>query len=211
VIALKNLPDFLETWIENQKVFATEPRIHCFVARSQLGCDLDACETQSGLTLGNQYPLVVRMDVSQSPTIPQYYNRWRNKWKSLERKAQATVQTTAVRSDSRKLPMLFKQLKKAEIGILENLDSDRIDAVFQFLSAKVALPVALWVRKDDLYSDIDRILDCTVMDLPERVLEERQASIGDEEKTSLGYHLGLIWDDPEIPLLTAEQIDPEQL
>ena len=208
-IALADLPDFLDQWISSQDIL-DEPMLHCFVARSQLSSDLDACGTQSDLTLGNQYQLVMRTDLSQSPTSPQYYRRWQQKWQSLESNYHSQANVSVVRADSRKSALLFKQLKSAEIGILENLSSDRTDAVFKFLADKVALPVVLWARKENLCSDIDRILDCTVIDLPKRVLEERQEAIEDEEKVSLGYHLSLVWDDPKVvPPTMMAQIDPE--
>ncbi|HEY9818829.1 MAG TPA: trypsin-like peptidase domain-containing protein [Candidatus Obscuribacterales bacterium] len=208
-IALVDLADFLDQWISSQDIL-DEPMLHCFVARSQLSSDLDACGTQSGLTLGNQYQLVMRTDLSQSPTSPQYYRRWQQKWQSLENNYHSQANGSVVRADSRKSALLFKQFKSAEIGILENLSSDRTDAVFKFLADKVALPVVLWARKENLCSDIDRILDCTVIDLPKRVLEERQEAIEDEEKVSLGYHLSLVWDDPKVvPPTMMAQIDPE--
>lgn len=193
-VVFTQLPSFLENWLEEESALA-DPMIHCFVARHRLGCDLDACETESGLTLGKQYKLVMRTDLNQSPTGQQYHKRWRSKWQSLESKLQSTARETFVRSDCRDKNQLFDQLRLAETAILENLGHDRVDEVFKFIAKKVALPVALWVRQDDLAPELDRILDCSIIDLPERILAERIAARDD---TPLGNHLSLVWEDPNV-------------
>jgi V8-like Glu-specific endopeptidase len=195
-IAFTELPIFLEQWLQ-QKSNLDTPMIHCFVARHLLGYELDTHPIDdNGLTLGSQYKLVMRTDLSQSPTGPQYYTRWNNKWKLLEKKLRSPARGTFVRSDccSNK-KQLLTQLRSAEMAILENLSQDRVGEVFQFLADKVALPVALWVRQNELYEELDRILDCTVCDLPERVLQERLAAVSE---TCLGSHLSLVWEDPKI-------------
>lgn len=193
-VAFTQLPSFLENWLEEDSDLA-HPMIHCFVARDRLGCDLDACKTDSGLTLGKQYKIVMRTDLNQSPPGLQYYKRWQSKWQSLESKWQLTAREAFVRSDCRNKDQLFNQLRLAEIAILENLLPDRVDEVFKFIAKKVALPVVLWVRQEDLAAELDQILDCSIIDLPERILAERLAA---NDHSSLGNHLSLVWEDPNV-------------
>ncbi|MGD1942282.1 MAG: trypsin-like peptidase domain-containing protein [Leptolyngbyaceae cyanobacterium] len=211
VIPFTSLPAFLETWLEDESDL-DDPMVHCFVARHRLGCDLDACETQDGLTLGSQYKLVLRTDLSQSPTGKQYYTRWQQKWEALEGKPRSRVRSTVVRSDCTNKARLLKQLRSAEMAILENLPSDRVEEIFEFLARKVGLPVALWVRREELCAGLDRLLDCAVMELPHKVYEERSEVLDFEgdDATCLGYHLSLVWEDLKVvPPTMMEQFDPE--
>jgi len=194
IVLFAALPTFLETWLEQESALDS-PMIHCFVARHLLGCNLDACETESGLTLGNQYKLVMRTDLSQSPPGKQYYSRWKNKWQSFEGKQHSTAREAFVRSDCRDKKQLYKQLVSTEMAILDNLPQARIEEVFKFIADKVALPIALWVRQDELCEELDRILDCTIINLPERILEERLEAA---DETCLGSHLSLVWEDPKV-------------
>jgi len=208
VVPFVELPSFLENWLEAESDLEN-PMMHCFVARRLLGCNLDACETQDGLTLGNQYRLVMRTDLSQSPTGRQHYTRWQQKWEALEHKHQSSARSTLVRSDCSNKGRLLKQLRSAEMAILENLASDRVEEVFEFLAKKVGLPVALWSRQDDQCQDLDHLLDCALIDLPERVFEERSETLDCEDKTHVGYHLSLVWEDFKVIPPTWEPFDQE--
>lgn len=213
VVLFDDLPQFLESWIEAESNLE-EPTVHCFVARHRLGDALDARETQDGLTLGNQYKLVMRTDLSQSPTGKQHYTRWKTKWNALEEKQQSATRDICVRSDCSNKGRLLKQLSatKAEIAILENLTSDRVEDVFKFLASKVALPVALWSRRNELCPDLDRLLEGAVIDLPERVYQERLETLEEEAEvaTCLGYHVSLVWEDFKIiPPTMMMQFDQE--
>lgn len=194
VVAFTALPTFLETWLQEESNL-DNPMIHCFVARHLLGCNLDACETESGLTLGNQYKLVMRTDLNQSPAGKQYYTRWHNKWQSLHNKQQSVAREVFVRTDCSDKRQLYRQLHSAEMAILENLASEQVSEVFKFIADKMALPVALWVRQDELCQELDRVLDCPIMTLPDRVRDERLEAI---DETCLGYHLSLVWEDPKV-------------
>ncbi|NEP18257.1 MAG: trypsin-like peptidase domain-containing protein [Leptolyngbya sp. SIO4C1] len=208
VIPFVELPLFLESWLEAESALEN-PMMHCFVARRLLGCDLDARETQDGLTLGNQYRLVMRTDLSQSPTGKQHYARWQQKWEDLEQEHQTSVRDVLVRSDCSKKGRLLKQLRSAEMAILENLTSDRVEEIFEFLAKKVGLPVALWSRQDAQCQDLEHLLDCAVINLPERVFEERSETLDCENKTHVGYHLSLVWEDFKVIPPTWEPFDQE--
>lgn len=208
VVPFAELHNFLETWLEEESDLES-PMVHCFVARRLLGYELDASETDDGLTLGNQYKLVMRTDLSQSPTGRQYYARWQQKWEALERKQQSQARDNFVRSDCSNKARLLKQLKSAEMAILENLPSDRVEETFEFLAKKVGLPVALWSRQETLCQELDRLLDCAVINLPERVYEERSETLDCEEDSHLGYHLSLVWEDFKVVPPTWEPFDQE--
>ncbi|MCC5899868.1 MAG: trypsin-like peptidase domain-containing protein [Phormidium sp. BM_Day4_Bin.17] len=187
-----------------------KPFIHCFVPHSFLGCDLDTWETEDGFTLGGQFRFVMRTDISSSPD-PQFdKTRWERYWQSLKDKQvwTKTVRETFVRTNcARKIVLLFKDLHGAEMAILENLASERVPSMFQNLAKRKALPVVtLWVRQNHLYDELDQMLDCRVMDLPQQVFEKRKKAMG-EETGDLGYHLSLVWEDPNVIPPTWEPFD----
>ena len=197
-LTLSELPDFIETWLEDESTLK-EPMVHFFVPRAWLACNFDSCRTESELTLGSQYKLVMRTDLNQSPTGKQYYKRWQDKWQLLEAKALHIAQTTFVRADATKKAQLFTKLKSAEMAILENLTEAQVKDVFTFISKKTALPVVLWVRRSELNNVVNCVLDRTVAELPERILQERCDALDDENNNNgLGYHLSLVWEDPKI-------------
>jgi hypothetical protein len=193
-VVFTELPTFLETWLQEESDL-THPMIHCFVARHLLGSNLDACETESGLTLGNQYKLVMRTDLTQSPIGRRYYTLWQKKWKSFEGKQHSIAREVFVRSDCRDRRQLYTQLISAEMAILENVSYDQVEDIFKFIAEKVALPIVLWVRQDELSNELDRILDCPSINLPEKVFQERLQAM---DESCLGYHLSLVWEDPKV-------------
>lgn len=207
-VPFAELPAFLDSWLE--AAFDLEdPMLHCFVGRRLLGCDLDAQEIQDGLTLGNQYKLVMRTDLSQAPG-EQYTVLGKKKWEALEHQGQSPARDVFVRSDCSNKGRLLKQLRSAEMAILENLSNDRVEDVFRFLAKKVGLPVALWSRQDAQCQDLEHLLDCTVLDLPNRVFEERSETLDCEETTHVGYHLSLVWEDCKvIPPTMVMPLDQE--
>lgn len=136
IVPWRDVPQFLDSWLKGRRDLP-ELMLHCFVARQDLGWDLDAQETQNGLSLGSRYKLVMRTDLSQSPTVPQYYSRWEKQWAAVEERQREKASSTFVRGDcSSNTKRLFGQLRKAEMAILENLPNDKhkVEEIFQFLA-----------------------------------------------------------------------------
>jgi hypothetical protein len=214
IVPRRDVPQFLEIWLEEESDL-DEPMLHCFVARQSLGWDLDAQETQDGFTLGSQYKLVMRTDLSQSPTGRQYYSRWEKQWAAVERRQRETARSTFVRGDcSNNRPRLFKQLRNAEMAILENLPGDQVDEIFQFLARKGCWPILLWARHHEGCEQLDPLLDCAVIDLPEQVynvrLDSRLDSLESEPgEDALGCHVTLVWEDFKVIPPTWERLDQQ--
>ncbi|KMW70582.1 hypothetical protein [Limnoraphis robusta] len=195
-MSLDELPNFLENWLEENSEY-TSPTLHIFVPRNWLNLDLSERQTESELTLGSQYKLVMRTHHNLTPTGKQYYKLWQQKWQLLEAKIDQTAQTTFVRADCGSPAKLFQTLKSSEMAILENLDMAKLEKILEFVARKTALPVALWSRRSELSDRIDNILDCEVNQLSERILEERCNSLT-EDDNHIGHHLTLVWEDPNI-------------
>jgi hypothetical protein len=195
-MSLDELPNFLETWLEENSEY-TSPTLHIFVPRNWLNLDLSERQTESELTLGSQYKLVMRTHHNLTPTGKQYYKLWQQKWQLLETKIEQTAKTTFVRADCGSPAKLFQTLKSSEMAILENLEMAKLEKTLEFVARKTALPVALWSRRSELSDRIDYILDCQVSQLSERILEERCNSLT-EDDNHIGHHLTLVWEDPNI-------------
>ncbi|MGF1480615.1 MAG: trypsin-like peptidase domain-containing protein [Cyanophyceae cyanobacterium] len=203
-----DLPDFVETCLE-EKSTLNEPMVHFFVPRAWLDRDFDSSKTLSDLTLGSQYKVVMRTDLNQSPTGKKYFRRWQDKWQHIEAKSQHTARETFVWVDTTKNAELLG-LKTAEMAILENLSAEQVESVFEFIARKTALPVALWVRHSKLCHEVDRILDRTVAELPQRIYEERLDALREDDNHCLGGHLSLVWEDAKIVPPTMDlQFDQE--
>ncbi|NER28609.1 MAG: trypsin-like peptidase domain-containing protein [Symploca sp. SIO1C4] len=203
------LPSFIDQWIDEEESL-DNPMVHFFVPRYWLALNLDSYKTKSGLTLGSQYKLVMRIDLSQSPTLGKYYKWWQEKWqKILREKVQSLAGATFVRADITQKKQLL-ELKYAEMAILENLTEAQVEEVFTFITKKTALPVALWLRRSELSDRVDHVLDTKVVELPQRILKERLNALEEEENHCLGHHLSLVWEDPNIVTPTMNlQFDQE--
>lgn len=210
IVPWREVPQFLETWLEEESDL-DEPMLHCFVARQYLGWDLDAQETQDGFTLGSQYKLVMRTDLSQSPTGKRYHSLWKKQWEAVERRQRETARSTFVRGDcSNNRPRLFQQLRNAEMAILENLPGDQVDEIFRFLARKGCWPIVLWARHHEGCEQLDPLLDCAVIDLPEQVYNARLDSLEPEPgEDALGCHLTLVWEDFKVIPPTWERLDQQ--
>lgn len=206
IMRLTELPNFLETWLEDESEFI-EPMLHLFVPRNWLNLDLSDRQTESELTLGSQYKLVMRTHLNLTPTGKQHYKRLQQKWQSLEAQLQQTAKTTFVHADCSNPAKLFQTLKPAEMAILENWETTKFGKILEFVAKKTALPVALWSRRCELSHCIDDILDCQVGQLPERIFQERFDSLTADDN-HIGHHLTLVWEDPNI-MPPSLQLDSE--
>jgi hypothetical protein len=196
IVAFADLPQRLEEWLEDE----ADPEnvmVHCFVARHLLGCDLDACETEGGYTLGGQCKLAMRTDLSQSPPVmklERYRTRWERKWSALESKRHSPIRHTAVRYDCEKMEPLSVEQRSAGIAVLENLAQERVEEVFALIAKRTGWPVVLWARQNELCQDLDRLLDHAIFELPHQVYRERDEALRRDEQC-LGSHLSLVWED----------------
>ncbi|MEL7038279.1 MAG: hypothetical protein AAFO04_22085 [Cyanobacteria bacterium J06592_8] len=196
IMPLDELPNFLETWLEEESELI-EPTLHLFVPRKWLNLDLSDRMTESELTLGSQYKLVMRTHLNLTPTGKRYSQLLQEKWQLLETKIQQKAQTSFVHADCSSPAQLFQTLKPVEMAILENWETAKFGKVLEFVAKKTALPVALWSRRCELSDRVDDILDCKVGQLPERIFQERFNSLTADEN-HIGHHLTLVWEDPNI-------------
>ncbi|MEM9814877.1 MAG: trypsin-like peptidase domain-containing protein [Cyanobacteria bacterium P01_D01_bin.6] len=216
ILSFEELPSFLEEWLDEETADPEHLMVHCFVARRDLGRNLDSCDTVGGYTLGSQYKVVMQTDLSQAPLVKKYEKyreRWKTKWQALEHKKCSSIEDIAVRYDCDAMAPLSKEQRSAEIAILENLSAERIDEVFKSIEKKAGWPVILWARQRELCQDLDRLIVCPLQDLPDSVCTERDGALRNgNRESSLGFHLGLIWEDLKVaPPTMMEQLDQSEV
>ena len=200
----KGIIDFLDECIDEKCPFE-EPMVHFFVPHQWLADNFDSCKSnQSGYTLGSQYPFVTRADLTQSPSLPdRYYKSWKRKWEQLFENNIAHVEQVDTTKDGELL-----KLKKAEMALLKNLSSERVENFFRRISRKTALPVALWVRSQGFDQEAENILKFPPKEIPKRVHEERIKALESDQTNCHGHHLSLVWEDVKLvlPSIAAQLI-----
>lgn len=207
-ISIETMPLFIDKKFRTAGL--TNGIVHLFLPDDYIdeALDMTLLNEDEDEAFGGEYTLVFRTKLK---LLAFSKKRHEEKWKTLKGQMSNPAKHVFQDIDVKTKPK--PAAKKANAGILQNAEGFSVGNFLCKLSERSALPLLLWSRRDVLGAQIrqDLLNDCTVQDVPRQVQNARQAAATDENQDLLGYHLGLIWDDPEIPLLTAEQIDPEQL
>jgi len=70
-----------------------------------------------------------------------------------------------------------------------------------FALTKSGVPIALWPRhiknRDELKQQLSKLLSCTLEQLPQCLFKSRRNLWENENEQHTGYHLSLLWDDPD--------------
>lgn len=155
--------------------------------------------------IGKVYKLVIRS--SERLTSPTYKpngwrrKKWEEKWTALLKLTQTSLCSAFVLGDYDNVDDVFSKLYSPQvIGLKLAKPPAKVGegSIFAAILA-TAIPVALWIRQNlpdlDCQSEIDRILDCCIYDLPESVKKERSdAPLG--LNNHIGHHLSLLWENP---------------
>ncbi|MEL6382507.1 MAG: trypsin-like peptidase domain-containing protein [Cyanobacteria bacterium J06626_18] len=206
VIALSQLPEFIQRQCRNRFGKKTVPVIHLFVPRDLLGCDVEMQPIgKLKERLGSTFPFVMRTNLAVHPVGAWYWDDWREKWQAiqaaLERKTADVfdaVDCAALEAGEDALIDLMDTLAEQHAALLSNCAS--VEDLFELLADEKdsALPIALWSRQPELEAEVPKVLDCVMRTLKERIRQERGAAKRGRDKMLLGHHLTLVWEDPKI-------------
>ncbi len=203
-----DIPVLIEDTVRNTR-FA-QGIIHLFLPWEWFDRDFDAYPLDEECTLGSEYKLVIRTNFNTCPIDIQYQENWEIKWNFFETKMHSAAHQTFIFVDCSE--KVIRAVKPIEAAIFKNRTGKSAGQLFQRISKRTALPVALWSRRDDLSEHIDSLLSCNSFCLCEQIKEVRGAAAGDENKDLLGHHLSLVWDDPKIlPPTMLLPLDSEEL
>ncbi|MBV6626582.1 MAG: hypothetical protein KI793_27205 [Rivularia sp. (in: Bacteria)] len=155
--------------------------------------------------IGNEYKVIVR----SYKRLKKYWNQndWERKWNTFVNCACAEcfVSDDDCNSDEELEKQLYYILLRENITALKLIKSPSPEVFPKILAAinKSAIPVALWIREElqhsNIREEIDELLKCSIMKLPERVKEKRlQASVAIDKQTHIGNHISLLWENPYI-------------
>jgi len=150
--------------------------------------------------IGKKYRVVVRANERLQKNYP-YKGLWFEKWQKVKQVYNSQCRQRLV-SGNHSQEVLRKKLDKAIGMILTQIPVNSSDErIFSFILI-TATPIVLWLRKDlenpslDYQLTIDSLLDCCIMELPERVKEHRLDAPQNQDE-HIGNHLSLLWEDPE--------------
>ncbi|MEO1429883.1 MAG: effector-associated domain EAD1-containing protein [Cyanobacteria bacterium J06633_8] len=155
--------------------------------------------------IGNEYKVIVR----SYKRLKKYWNKndWERKWNTFVKCgcSECFVSDDDCNADEGLETQLYYNLLKEHITALKLIKSPSPEVFPKILAAinKSAIPVALWIREElqhlNIRQEIDELLKCSIMKLPEQVKEKRlQASAAVNRQTHIGNHISLLWENPYI-------------
>ncbi|MEA5597384.1 trypsin-like peptidase domain-containing protein [Rivularia sp. UHCC 0363] len=202
----KEMSRLLQAFLSQQE----EPldlTIEIFLPRKLLSHPVDTWETEMYDTLqpiGHEHKVIVRSIERVDRTYIPCRRNWKQKWETLQ---QATGQqllqgTVAVDDCKDSNELLIKlQLPTTKVFQLTQLPANiTFEKAFGAL-LRAGIPVGLWLRRNltqcNGRSELDRILECCVIELlEEQVRQERSNSYTCDPDAHIGHHLSLLREDP---------------
>lgn len=208
ILLLEELPKFLRDLIRQKLRKHPIPTIHLYLPRTLFNTDLEVLQcNQLRITLGSDYPVVIRTNLKTHPIGRWIYDDWDDKWKQIELAFEHQSCQEIQPIDCSLLGMdLLEELRQRNAAILDKCHS--VSDLFELFSPETALPIALWVREPGFESEIPTLLNGKVQDLPDRIWQERRTAARCPTETMLGDRLSLVWEDPKI-VPPDMQFDPE--
>lgn len=150
--------------------------------------------------IGYEYKVIVR----SCERLEKYRkkNDWKYKWDTF---IDSSCSECFISGDFHSGDKLyFNLLEKKAIAVRFN-QSPSPEIFPKILNAiyKSAIPVALWIRQElqdlNIQAEIDDLLGCSTIELPEKVKDKRlQASSHTDKQTHIGHHISLLWENPYI-------------
>lgn len=208
ICTLQTLPQKIRDLIRTRLGQVT-PLIHLFLPRIQFNHGLEMEPSGRRTTLGSEYSCVLRTNPNTCPPVrAQYYKddllkRWNQLQAILESCSKNVLSTVDCQQPE---DDLFEALETTCAALLKNCDDP--GDWFDMISEEVALPVALWSRNLKYQDTLEEVLDCCVNMLPERIRQARHGAHRAKNTETLGHHLSLVWEDPNI-VPPDMQFDPE--
>jgi V8-like Glu-specific endopeptidase len=207
ILTLSDLPTFIRKQIRKHFRRMPTPIIHLFIPRDLLCQGVEMWPSSQRAVLGSEYPCVLRTNLKTHPIDYYYYDDWHEKWRQLASAWEtATVDVFETLDCQQDDDTLFKALKAINAAVLKNCAA--VGELFDVIAEDTALPIALWSRDAQYQDTISDVLDCIVKQLPERIRRERYSVHNAKNPDTLGHHLSLVWEDPQV-VPPDMQFDPE--
>jgi len=157
----------------------------------------------NGEPLGINYRVVVRSRERLREKRLQRF--WRPSWDEAQKKGalQQTAKTSTVIVDETQLRKCRTLVDAGKLcfvlASVPQVLTELKKEVF-FALTKSGVPIALWPRqfnnKHELKQALGKLLSCTLEQLPHCLFESRRHLWENEHEQHTGYHLSLLWDDP---------------
>lgn len=203
--SIDQLPELFKSYLDQvRQEFHGDLTLEVFLPLELLSKEIDTWETQRygiSMSLGCECKVVVRMDERLAANYHGNLYQWSMKWdKAIELFSQpANLKLVSADCDLKQL--LIELSKPDVVGI-------KLAKVYQEQDRKAILgallltstPIAFWLRREpdekEDQAKAERALECSLEQLPESVKKARLAALSGDKETSIGYHLSLLWDNP---------------
>ncbi len=211
----EKIPGVLKELLEEENIadeLSSESEVHIFLPQQHLNCEADRWELIEGakgyIPIGYKYNVFVRLYERLSRNYKKS-KTWRRKWQQKDGFLKASnifedCDDCKLGDIEHLLYELDSKESKKVIGVklIKALNPDRFTD-FAELILKGGLPLAIWDRsnlsKSTNEAELNRILEaCILEELPKTVKDKRFDSRNKSRYSHIGYHLSLLWDDPDL-------------
>ncbi len=206
-IALNEIPALIEEIlgiIDGLSVNHQQLTIEFILPRHLLSHHVEQWTDGNGDPLGINYRVVVRSRERLREKRLQRF--WCPCWDEAQKKGalQQAAKTHMVLVNETQLRKFRTQVDAGKLcfvlASVPQVLTDIKKEVF-FALIKSGVPIVLWPRhinnKDELEQALDKLLSCTLEQLPHCLFESRRYLWENEHEQHTGYHLSLLWDDPD--------------
>jgi vWA-MoxR associated protein C-terminal domain/vWA-MoxR associated protein middle region (VMAP-M) 1/Effector-associated domain 1 len=206
--SVQEIPDVLKEFIyqicEESNFSRHQTTIEFFLPNELLSEPIDSWEIQVDeesfpSPLGSEFKVIVRSYKRLQRYI--YKNDWEQKWKNL---LQRTCSECFFCGDgySSGKELYGKLNANQETALALKLVKSRLYPEIFTAIYQSAIPVALWVREElpniDVDCEIDKLLENSITELPERVQKKRSEGFSEDNISHIGQHISLLWENPYI-------------
>lgn len=214
------LPELFKFYMDQvRREFHGDLTLEVFLPLELLSQEIDNWETQRygiSMSLGCECKVVVRMDERLAANYHGNRYQWSMKWDMAKELFSQPANLKLVSADCALKQLLVELSKPDVIGIkLAKVHQEQNRKAILGALLLTSTPIAFWLRRDpdekEGQAKAERILECSLEQLPESVKKARLAALSEDKETSIGYHLSLLWDDPNylppgIPYLQRQKL-----
>jgi len=206
LFSIEDVPKLLEFFLNQLTHDSTEsyrqPIIVFFLPHQLLNHEIEKFEIQDDddlpIPIGSEYCVIFR----SVKRLKKYRRRekWLKKWKTIKDSCEMICSHKFASSNLENWEELYSYLEQID-GLALKLNQTPCDDILKVID-RTGIPITLWLRKNDfaqinLQGELDKLLDCKINELPEKVKQQRlQAFPKGGKKEHIGHHLALLWEDP---------------
>ncbi len=218
VFSIEDVPKLLESFLSQLIQYSTEsyrqPIIVFFLPHQLLNYEIERLEIQDDddlpIPIGSEYCVIFR----SVKRLKKYRHRekWVRKWKTIKDYCETMCSHKFTSSNLGDWEELYSHLEQIDALALK-LNQPPYRDILKVID-RTAIPITLWLRKSDFkqinfQGELDKLLDCQINDLPEKVKQQRlQAFPQTNKQEHIGHHLALLWEDPYLLPPHIEYITP---